>query len=143
MMAIFWDKYGTLLTEYLPGETRTRGSYYASIIEQLCCAIMEKHCGKVSDGVLLLLDYVKCNIAQAAIRKGDFVGLNHPAYSPAIALSDYPLFSSLKKFLRGKNFNRNDKTVDTVEDYLNNLELEAFCKGIESLRDRWQRVVTA
>ena len=35
MMVIFWDKYGTLQTECLPGETTISGSYYASIIERL------------------------------------------------------------------------------------------------------------
>ena len=64
----------------------------------------------------------KCNIVQTAIRKVGFVELNHSAYSPDIAASDYYLFSNLKKFLRNKNFNRDDETIDTVENYLNNLD---------------------
>ena len=63
----------------------------------------------------------KCNIVQAAIQKVGFVELNHPAYSPNIAPSDYYLFSNLKKFLRGKKFSVDDETVDTVEYYLNKL----------------------
>ena len=52
------------------------GSYYASIIERLCCAVLEKCGGKVSDGVLFLCDNVpvhKCNIVQGAIGKAGFV----------------------------------------------------------------------
>ena len=55
MMIIFWNKYGILLTEYLPAGTTISGSYYASIIEQLRCVIVEKCRGKVSDEVLLHL----------------------------------------------------------------------------------------
>ena len=83
----------------------------------------------------------KCNIVQASIRKARFIKLNHLAYSPDIALSDYYLFSKLEKFLRGMNFSHDDETIDTVEDYLNNFGSEFSCKGIQSLRDRWQRMV--
>ena len=77
MIVIFWDKYGILLTDYLPGGTTISSPYYASIIEQLLCAILEKHRGKV---VLLFHDNApvhKCNIAQTAIGKTGFIELNH------------------------------------------------------------------
>ena len=146
IMVIFWDKYGILLTEYLPRGTTIGCSDYALIIERLHCAILEKRRGKVSHGVLLLHDNApvhKYNIVQAAIRKAGFVELNHPSYSPDIAPSDYYLLSNLKKFLRGKNFSLDDETINTVEDYLNNLDSEFFCKGIQSLGDHWQRVIAS
>ena len=71
MMVIFRDKYGILLTEYLPRRTTISGSYYVSIIEQLNCGILKKRHSKVSDGVLLLHGNVpvhKCNMVQTAIR---------------------------------------------------------------------------
>ena len=145
-MVIFWDKYTILLTEYLPGETTISSPYCASISERLRCVIVEKRCGKVSHEVLLLHDNApvhKCNIVQAAIREPGFIELNDPVYSPDIARSDYYLFSNLKKFLRGKDFSRDDETIDTIEDYLNNLDRKFFCKGIENLRARWQRLVAA
>ena len=60
MTVIFWDKYGTLLTEYLPGGARIGGPYYVSIIEQLRYATLERH----SDRVLFHDDGLvhKCNI---------------------------------------------------------------------------------
>ena len=90
MMIIFWDKYGVLLSEYLPGGTTINSPYCVSIIERLYCIILEKRRSKVSDGVLLLDDNAsvdKCNIVQAAIRKVGFIELNDPAYSPDIASS--------------------------------------------------------
>ena len=85
---IFWSKSGILLIECLPRGTTISGSCYASIIERLCCAILEERSGKV---VLLLHDNIpvhKCNIVQTAIRKTGFVDLNTPAYSPDATPSD-------------------------------------------------------
>jgi hypothetical protein len=56
MMIISWDKDGVLLTDYLPRGTTINGPYYASIIEQLRSASLEKRRGKVRHGVLLLHD---------------------------------------------------------------------------------------
>ena len=107
---------------------------------------MEKGRGRVSRGVLLLHDNApihKCKIVQAATRQAGFIELNHPTYSPDIAPSGYHLFSDLKKFLRLKNFSSDDKAITTVADYLTDLNSEFFCKGIQSLHERWQRVVAS
>ena len=85
----------------------------------------------------------KCKIVQAAIRQAGFIELNHRTYSPDIAPSDYHLFSNLKKFLCDKNFSSNDEAVTTVEDDLTDLNSEFFCKDIQSLHGRWQRVVAS
>ena len=123
-MMIFWDKYGVLLTEYLPRGSTINGPCYASIIERLRSVIVEKGCGKVSHRVMLLHDDApmdKCVIVQAAIRQAGFIELNQPTYSPDIALTNYHLFSNLKKFLRLKNFSSDDEAVTTIEDYLTDL----------------------
>ena len=146
MMIIFRNKDGVLLTEYLPHGTTINGPCYASIIERLRSVIVEKGCGKVSHGVLLLHDNAlidKCKIVQAAIRQTGFIELNHVAYSPDIAPTDYHLFSNLKKFLRLKDFSSDDEVVTAVEDYFTDLNSEFSCKGIQSLHDRWQRVVAS
>ena len=146
MMIIFWDKDGVPLIEYLPRGTTINGPSDASIIERLRSVIVEKGRSKVSRGVLLLYDNApihRCKIVQAAIRQTGFIELNHPAYSPGIAPSDYHLFSNLKKFLRLKNFSSDDEAVTTVEDYFIDLNSELFCKGIQNLHDRWQRVVAS
>ena len=64
MITIFYDKYGILLTGYLPRGTTITDPCYASIIERLRRAILEKR-GTISEGVLLLYDNApvyKCNI---------------------------------------------------------------------------------
>ena len=146
MMIIFRDKDDVLLTEYLLRGTTINGPCYASIIERLRSVIAEKGRGKVIRGVLLLHDNAsihKCNIVQAAIRQAGFIELNHQTYSPDIAPSDYYLFSNFKKVVRLKNFSSHGEAVTSIEDYLTDLNWEFFCKGIQSLRDRWQRVVAS
>ena len=146
MMIIFWDQDGVLLTDYMPRGVAVNGSHYASLIERLCSLIHKKRRSKSSRGVLLLHDNApihKCSVVQAAIRQADFVELNHPSYSPDIASSDYHLFSNLKGSLRGQTFSSDDEVISNVEDYLNDLDSDFFCKGIHSLRDRWQRVVAS
>ena len=46
----------------------------------------------------------KSNITHAAIQCTGFTELTRPAYSPDIAASDDHLFSNLKNFRRGRNF---------------------------------------
>ena len=105
MMIIFWDKDGVLLTEYLPHATTINGSYYALIIDRLRSVIVEKGCGKVSRGVLLLHNNAPidtCDIVQAAIRQAGFIELNHSVYSPDIALTNYHRFSHIRRLFLPK-----------------------------------------
>ena len=57
-------------------------------------------------------------IAQQTIRDYDFIQLGHPAYSPALASSDYYLFRYLKKYLRGIRFEDDEAVKGAVNDWL-------------------------
>ncbi|XP_033225878.1 uncharacterized protein LOC117178559 [Belonocnema kinseyi] len=46
----------------------------------------------------------------------------HPPYSPGLAPSDHHLFPNLKKWLRGKEFRRNEEVVDAVNNYFEELD---------------------
>ena len=45
----------------------------------------------------------QCTFSQVQHHTG-LINLNYPAYSPDLAARDYHLFSNVKNFLRGKNF---------------------------------------
>ena len=132
MMIIFWNQDGVSLTNYMLRRVAVNGSHYASVIGWLRSAILKKRRGKSHNRVLLLHDNTpihKCGVIQAAFRQTDFVELSHPSFSPDIAPSDYHLFSNLKRFLRGQTFSSDDKVIITVEDYLNDFDLEFFVKA--------------
>ena len=129
MMTIFWNSEGILLTDYLPRGTTINGPYYASLLERLRSAIVEKRRGKLTQGAFLLHDNApahKSNIAQAEIRQAGFTELNHPAYSPDVAPIDYYLFANSKKYLRGKNVASDDEVVGTAEGYSGGLDHQFF-----------------
>ena len=75
-------------------------------------------------GVLLLQDYIpgyKFNITQTAIQYTNSTELNHPAYSLDLAPDDYHLFSKLKSFLCGGDFEIDDEAIMIVSHYLEDL----------------------
>jgi hypothetical protein len=92
MMTVFWNKDGVLLTDYLTQGNTTNDLYYASLIERLRSATLEKCRGKDTRGVLLLNVNVpihKPNVVQSAIRQAGFAQLNHPVYSPDVTPTEY------------------------------------------------------
>lgn len=100
MVTIFWDKDGILLIDYLAHGSTTDSQYYESLIDLLRRAVLEKRRRKISHGALLFYENApihKSNIVQAVIHQAGFVELNHPAYSPDIAPTNYYLFLNLKK----------------------------------------------
>ena len=106
-MTIFWDCESVLLVDFLPRGTIINGPYYASLLHQLRSPIREKRRRKLTCGLLLLHNNAsvhKSNITQAAIQYTGSTELNHPAYSPDRAPSNYDLFSNVKNFVHGGNF---------------------------------------
>jgi len=51
---IFWDQDGILLIDYLPKGQTINAEYYSSLLVQLKDILEEKHCRKVTKGVLFL-----------------------------------------------------------------------------------------
>ena len=116
---IFWDQDGFFLIDYLPKGQTINAEYYSSLLLQLKDILKEKRRGKVAKGVLFLHDNVRAHRALATQKKLAYLGfqcLDHPPYSPDLALSDYHLFPGLKKkiesspffFLRGGHCCRGD-----------------------------------
>jgi len=69
-------------------------------------------------GVWLLHDNAavhKSMIALEAVRNCGFVLLDHPAYSPDQAPSDYFLFRNLKSHLRGARYPDNEALKEWLE----------------------------
>jgi len=92
---IFWDQDGILLIDYLPKGQTINAEYYSSLLVQL----KNIRQGKVTKGVLFLHDNALAHSALATQKKLAYLGfhcLDHPLYSPDLALSGYHLFPGLK-----------------------------------------------
>jgi len=84
--------------------------------QQACCSFMTTR---------------QCTSAksQAAIRQCGFQQLNHPPYSPDLALSDYFLFRDMKKFLRGKRFSSDEEVKEVVTTWFEEQSKDFFFQG--------------
>jgi histone-lysine N-methyltransferase SETMAR len=107
-------------------------------------AIKEKRQGKLSAGVLLLHDNAPVHMSaksEAAIQQCGFQQLNHPPYSPDLALSDYFLFRVMKKFLRVKRFSSDEEVKEAVTTWFEGQSKDFFSRGIKSLQQKWAKCI--
>jgi len=91
--------------------------------------LKEKRRGKVNKGVLFLYDNAPAHRAIAIQKKLAYLGfhfLDHPPYSPDLALSDYHLFPGLKKQLKGRHFSSDLEVIVAAETWLDGQLSEYF-----------------
>ena len=108
MLTIFWDSQELILEHYLERDTTVNSVRYSEMLStELKPAIQTKCRGLLSSGVLLLHENARPHTAihtlQTLVKLG-FTVLEHPAYSPDFAPSDYNLFGPFKNALRGRRF---------------------------------------
>ena len=104
-------------------------------------AIRTKRRDLLSSGVLLLHDNARPHTAihtlQTLVKLG-FTVLEHPAYSPDVAPSDYHLFGPLKDALRGRQFTSYGMKK-AVHEWLAAQPKTFFSEGIQKLLERWNK----
>ncbi|UYV63481.1 hypothetical protein LAZ67_2004207 [Cordylochernes scorpioides] len=93
LLTIFWDVDGPIGLEFLSSRQRMNSDLYCDIlVNRLKPGIRNKRRGKLSKGVLFLHDnarpHTSCKTVSTII-KLSFEVLEHPAYSPDLAPSDY------------------------------------------------------
>ena len=128
----------------MPQKTTITGQTYANTITALQEAIKEKRRGKLSAGVLFLHENATVHMSaksQDAIRQCGFQQLNHPHYSPDLALSDYFLLRVMKKFLRGKRFSSDEEVKEAVTTWFEEQSKDFFPRGIKSLQQKWAKCI--
>ena len=107
-------------------------------------AIRSKRRGSLTQGVMLLHDNSRPHTAHItfnAIRQLNWEVLEHPAYSPDLAPSDFNLFGPLKNALRGRRFETDDEVKEVVHDWLRSQSQTFFSSGIKKLTDRWAKCI--
>ena len=93
---IYWDQDGILLIDYLSKGQTINAEYYSSLLAQLKDILKEKPRGKDTKGVLILHDNASAYRALVTKKKLNYLGLQHPPYTPDLAPSDYRLFPGLR-----------------------------------------------
>ncbi|GFN80599.1 histone-lysine N-methyltransferase SETMAR [Plakobranchus ocellatus] len=67
--------------------------------------------------------------------------LPHPAHSPDLAPSDFHLFGPWKRHLGGMAFDTEDDLISELRNWFDNLDVDFFRVGINSLLSRWQKCI--
>lgn len=70
-----------------------------------------------------------------------FEVLEHAAYSPDLAPSDYHLFGPLKNALRDRRFSSDQQVKDAVHTWLAAQPKTFFSEGIGKLVQRWTKCI--
>jgi len=68
--------------------------------------------------------------------------LEHPPYSPDLALSDFFLFPKLKLFLTGQRFSSNQEAIAAVEGYFADLTKNSYRNRIMALEHCWNKCIS-
>ena len=105
---------------------------------------MRKRRGKLTRGVLLLLDNAPSHTSQVAMVAATQCGfevLPHLSYSPDLAPSEFYLFPKLKTNLRDRNFGSNESVIDAVNEYLGDEDEDFYFEGISKLEQRLGRCI--
>ena len=66
--------------------------------------------------------------------------LQHPAYAPDLAPSDFYLFPKLKSHLLGHQFRNNDEVIHAIK-YLADQDSNFFLEGIAMLEDHFTKCI--
>jgi len=106
--------------------------------------LKEKRRGKFTKGVLFLHDNAPAHRVLAIQKKLAYLGsqcLDHPPYSPDLALSDYHLFPGLKKQLKGHHFSSDAEVIAAAETWLDGQPSEMFLSGLQKLVQRTKKCI--
>ena len=77
----------------------------------------------------------------AKIHELRFELLDHPPYSPDLAVSDIFLFPHLKIALGGQRFSSNEETITFVNNYFAEKKAEYSFYGLQRWEHRWEKCV--
>lgn len=145
MAIVFWDAQGIILIDYLVSQRTITGKYYVGLLNNLNKEIKKKRPHLQKKKVLFHHDNAPAHRYWETEQKLHELGyelLQHPAYSPDLAPSDFFLFPDLKKWLGGKRFGSNEEVITETNAYFETFDKTYFKNGIIKLEHRWQKCIS-
>ncbi|GFN75555.1 apolipoprotein d [Plakobranchus ocellatus] len=115
---------------------------YCSTLDRLKEAICRKRPGLLRRGVVCFqhdnATPHSANLTQQWLQRYGWEILPHPAHNPDLAPSDFHLFGPLKRHLGGMAFETEDYLISELRNWFDNLDVDFFRMGINSLLSGWQ-----
>lgn len=146
MLCVWWNFEGPIYFELVPDGRAINADLYSQQLERMQAAVARKYPGLVRRRrVLLQQDNAPAHTARSTQQKlQELEGIElveHPAYSPDLAPSDYHLFRSMAHFLRGRTFANLQDVEAGVNEFFASKPAEWYRAGIENLAKRWQQCI--
>ncbi|GFV62528.1 histone-lysine N-methyltransferase SETMAR [Trichonephila clavipes] len=94
--------------------------------------------------VILLHDNTRPHTAKVTQEKIIELGwsvLPHPSYFLDLSPTDYHLFCSLQKFLKGKPFSSEEQITQAVENFSQSKPATFYKEGTYKLPGRWEKII--
>ncbi len=145
-MTVFFDTQGIILCEFLPQREKIDAARYIKTLAALKQKIRQKHPQLWKDRNFWIhhdnASVHTCGDTATKIQEWGLKVLQHPPYSPDIALCDFALFPKLKSMLKGCRFRNLKQLQDTARDILiNKMPKDTFSDAMHDLVARWQKCV--
>jgi len=145
MLTVFWDSQWPILETSLErGTTVTSATYCNMFQREMKHAIRSKRRRNLSKKILLLHDNARPHTAAhtlETLKQLKWQTMEHPAYSPNLAPSDFHLFGPLKEALSGRWFSCDDDVKAAVHQWPRAQPKTFFADGIKKLVGRWERYI--
>jgi histone-lysine N-methyltransferase SETMAR len=129
MAAVFWDRKGVMMGEFMQQGTTITSEVYCETLEKLHRAIQNKRHGILTSGVVLLHDNAHLHTAartRALLKHFNWELFYHPPYTSNLAPSYCLLFSYLKNWLRSQHFKDTEKWMEVVKMWMSTLAADFF-----------------
>ena len=77
-----------------------------------------------------------------AVEQNEYKLISQPTQLPDLAPSDFFLFQTLKKDIRGCHFQTDKEVVTAVEEWANGKDPDFFTSGLIGLEHGWSKFIT-
>ncbi|CAH2096946.1 unnamed protein product [Euphydryas editha] len=131
MTSVFWNAHEIIFINCLGKGKTINSDFYIALLERLKDEIAKKR-----PHLLFHQDNVPCHKSTKAMAKLYELGfelLPYSPYSPDLALSDFFLFSDLKRILAGKKFKADEEVIAETEEYFEAEHKSYYKNSIEKL----------
>ena len=147
MSIIFCDTKGIVLNHMAHDNTIVNGDYYSGELrEQLRRAIRDKRPELYSSGLILHQDnapvHVSCVVKQT-MSDLNIEPLQHPQYSPDLAICDFFLFPTVKDHLRGRKFESREEQGTAITEALRMVTRDGLQHVFRTWVERWDKCIKA
>ena len=143
MICVWWDWEGLLHWEMLEKNKTVEKDLYIAQLHRVNEALQQKRPNRRGQ-VILLHDNARPHVAnavKAVLQELKWEVLQHPAYSPDLAPTDYHLFRSLSNQMSGVTFNNEEDLENWLNNFFESRPADFWQRGIDKLVERWEEVV--